>query len=123
VLSLPANSSQRGRQAEALAEHWLAKRGLKPLNRNWRAGRGEIDLIMLDGHILVFVEVRSRREGARVSAAESLDFRKLQKLRETAARYLQANPAMRRRACRFDVVTVTGDLLEPQFQWIRDAFQ
>jgi len=113
----------RGRSAERQAESWLAGQGLKTLSRNWRAGRGEIDLIMRDGDTLVFVEVRSRGSGARVRAVESLNERKLNKLRETASRYLQQHPRWLERPCRFDVITLDGPRESARIEWLRDAFQ
>jgi len=118
----------RGHQAETLAARHLSRKGLRLLERNVRAGRGEIDLILLDGETLVFAEVRARKDGARVQAAESITAAKRRKLTETAERLLAVRPEWRQRPCRFDVIAVslppahTADR-EPAIDWIRDAFQ
>lgn len=120
----PITTLARGHEAERRAEAYLTKQGLRPLGRNLRAGRGEIDLVMADGKTLVFVEVRARRSGAPVSAAESITAAKQRKLRETAERLLQSTPEWQDRTCRFDVIAVklaTAD--QPgAIDWIPDAF-
>lgn len=114
----------RGHEAERQAETYLTKRGLRLLARNLRAGRGEIDLVMADGKTLVFVEVRARKGGAQVSAAESITPAKQRKLRETAERLLQSTPEWQDSACRFDVIAVQLDAADQpgSIDWIPDAF-
>ncbi|MCL7745404.1 YraN family protein [Guyparkeria hydrothermalis] len=119
----PADRRQLGRAAEELALAHLERAGLSRLDRNVRAGRGEIDLILRDGDTLVFVEVRARADGALVSAAESLSARKCAKVRETAERLIAARPDWQAFYCRFDVVAVTATANQtPEIQWLRDAF-
>lgn len=121
----------RGHHAETVAAEYLSHRGLKLIDRNVRAGRGEIDLIMQDGATLVFVEVRARKAGAWVSAAESVSFAKRKKIIETAERLLNEKPAWRNSPCRFDVVAIglpSESSAEPhssqtEVNWIQDAFQ
>jgi len=108
-----------GQAIEAAVAQHLERQGLRLLGQNFRAGHGELDLIMQEGITLVFVEVRYRRDGR---GAESVDPRKQARLIDAARHYLSRlrGPAPR---CRFDVVAVHG---EPptrlQFEWIRAAF-
>jgi len=119
----PSDRRERGRQAETLALAYLERAGLHLIERNARAGRGEIDLILRDGNTLVFVEVRARQEDAPVSAAESLSARKCAKVRETAERLIARQPAWQALYCRFDVVAVTlMTNRTPEIQWLPDAF-
>lgn len=121
----------RGHHAETVAAEYLSRQGLKLIDRNVRAGRGEIDLIMQDGATLVFVEVRARKAGAWVSAAESVSVAKRKKIIETAERLLNEKPAWRNSPCRFDVVAIglpSESSAEPhssqtEVNWIQDAFQ
>lgn len=108
-----------GRQAEALALQLLAAQGLKLIAQNWRCRRGELDLVMLDGDTVVFVEVRYRRHAAWGGALESVDARKRSRLSAAAEHFLQAHPQWSRRPCRFDVVAM-GAGSPPD--WIRNAF-
>lgn len=112
-------SSTPGAQAEALAEQFLAGRGLKLIARNHRCRGGEIDLIMKDGSSLVFVEVRLRTHRGFGSAAESVASRKQQRIILAAQHYLAGLGTTPR--CRFDVVAM--DALDPaRIEWIQDAF-
>lgn len=108
----------RGQQAETLACRFLEGQGLRLLRRNWRCKRGELDLVMLDGDTVVFVEVRYRRHSAWGGAIESIDWRKRQRLVTAAQLFLQWEPRWADKPCRFDVVTLGPG----QSDWIRNAF-
>lgn len=53
--------SQSGKDAERQALEHLQQQGLRLLAQNWLCKRGELDLVMLDGDTVVFVEVRYRK--------------------------------------------------------------
>jgi len=106
--------------AEHAAARFLQQQGLLLLARNYSCRFGEVDLILREGHTLVFVEVRLRSGRSFSSAAESIDQRKQQKLLRVAHRYMQENPSYG--GCRFDVVLFqTADCRSPQ--WIRNAIE
>ena len=112
-----------GDAAEELAHQFLQRRGLQPVERNFRCRHGEIDLIMLDHDCLVFVEVRYRSPGAFSSAAVTVDHRKQSKLVRTAEMFLAMRPALSSHMARFDVVGVDGrGDGRRSVEWIRDAF-
>ncbi|MBY0575954.1 MAG: YraN family protein [Gallionellaceae bacterium] len=108
-----------GAQAEQQAAQYLRQHGLNLVTQNYRSRFGEIDLIMRDGAVLVFVEVRLRRNADFGGAAASIDTRKQQRIIRTAQQYLStlANTPQ----CRFDVV-LTDDAQGKQMQWIKNAF-
>lgn len=113
-----------GQRAEQLALEHLQARGLMLVTRNFRCRTGEIDLVMLGGRTLVFVEVRSRRSSRFASPLESVDFRKRRKLVRTAGFFLVRYRAFRHHAVRFDVVSVEGPSPDGyRLQWVRDAFR
>lgn len=113
-----------GREAEEAALQHLESSGLTLLARNFRCRLGEIDLVMLHGRSLVFVEVRSRKDSRFASAAESVDARKQQKLARAAGFFLSRRPAFRHHPVRFDVVAFDGPSVERyRLQWVRDAFR
>lgn len=112
----------RGAAGEALAEAWLVQQGLKPLMRNFRCRPGEIDLVMREGDILVFVEVRFRRDCGFGTALESVTAGKQRRLLRAAAVYLQQHGDTL--PCRFDVVGISpGPDGHPVYEWVRDAFR
>ena len=109
-----------GKEAEAHACRHLQAEGLQLLQRNYHTRRGEIDLIMQDKDSLVFVEVRFRRQSHFGSAAESVDRKKQSRLIDCASHYIQTFPEIARQPCRFDVVSIGGNM--DNIEWIRDAF-
>lgn len=119
-LTLPGHLKS-GSSAENCACRYLKKRGLKLLTRNYRSPFGEIDLIMKEKDMLVFVEVRYRKNTTHGSPAETVDFRKQKKLRATAEHYLQRLPRNQDAPCRFDIVTYTGHVDDQSVGWIQNA--
>lgn len=112
-----------GREAETFALQYLQQQGLQLIAQNWLCKRGELDLVMLDGDTVVFVEVRYRRYSAWGGAVESVDFRKQQKLILAAQMFLQSETRWSDAACRFDVVAIEGDPRSgPPLSWIKHAF-
>ncbi|MBK1716482.1 YraN family protein [Thiocystis violacea] len=112
-----ADSRAIGDDKERLAETFLTSRKLKLLARNHRCRFGEIDLVMLDEAVLVFVEVRYRSSGRFGTPAETVDARKQKRLIAAARHYLQTHPSQR--PCRFDVIAISG---RDEIQWIKHAF-
>ncbi|MGE5242316.1 MAG: YraN family protein [Bacteroidota bacterium] len=119
--ALPDNLS-RGREAEDRACVHLQRQGLTLATRNYRSPHGEIDLVMQERDTLVFVEVRYRRRADFGTPAETVDARKQARLRATAEHYLQHTPRASKKACRFDIVAITGDGADGEFRWLQDVF-
>jgi len=107
---------------ERVAEKYLKAQGLKPLDRNYRCQRGEIDLVMRDKDCLVFVEVRYRNANSWVSAAETVTLDKQKKVIMAARYYLQQHPSEKNSNCRFDVVSIEGSKRNPRIEWFVNAF-
>jgi len=110
-----------GQRAEAAACHCLVAAGLCLLERNARFRLGEWDLVMLDGELLVFVEVRLRSNPRFGGALASIDHRKRTRLLRAAAAWVQRHPAHGKRRQRFDVVGFAS--LDAVPQWVRDAWR
>ncbi|MGK0673074.1 MAG: YraN family protein [Halothiobacillaceae bacterium] len=113
----------KGKAGEHLALEHLEGRGLRLLARNVHAHGGEIDLVMLDGATLVFVEVRSRSAHGLVGAVESITPTKRQRLRMAAQTFLVQHPQHATRPCRFDVVGITQDGHRTTLEWVANAFE
>jgi putative endonuclease len=111
-----------GDRAERQALHFLIRHGLKPVTRNFRNRGGEIDLIMLHGDCLTFVEVRYRKSTRFSAPALTVDRHKQRKIVRTAALFLAARPQYARLASRFDVVAITGGM-DSTIEWLQDAFR
>lgn len=115
-----SDSNSKGEAAEAHAEQFLHAQGLQTRARNYRCKVGEIDLIMQHGETLVFVEVRLRNNPRFLQAAESVTWRKQQKIIRAAQVYLMQTRLTDSVICRFDVVALTTEGATPD--WIQNAF-
>ena len=102
----------------------LEQYGLRVVARSYRCRRGEIDLIAVDEHHLLFVEVRARKRYTHGGAAASVDYRKQCKLRKCAAFFLQQHPQYQHLPCRFDVIAWEPSLSKGKMEarWIPAAF-
>lgn len=78
-----------GPWGERVAARYLRKQGLRLLERNYRARSGEIDLVLLEDGVLVFVEVKTSRVDARFPATERIDAVKQRRLRRAAGAFLK----------------------------------
>lgn len=113
-----------GRKGEDVALEYLLQRGMKLLERNWRCGHKEIDLIMLDGGFIRFVEVRTREYPSIIDPVESITFPKRRRIIAAARGYLagKGRSLSGGREAVFDVVSIlfNGELFEVKY--IGEAF-
>ena len=107
----PNDKHLKGKTYERLAAEYFAARGFDIIERNWRAGHKEIDLIVSKGKLIVFVEVKSGSSKEFGHPAERVDDKKMAHLTEAAQAYLVEH---RITGCdlRFDVVTFVKGRLE-----------
>lgn len=116
---------QVGNQAEDIALKYLIQQGLELIEQNYLTKVGEIDIIMLDKveQVLVFIEVRYRKNTRFGSATDTVTPSKQTKIIRSAQRYLQQHNEFDEFICRFDVVGIESDLKYPKINWIKDAFE
>jgi putative endonuclease len=108
----------QGAQAETLACDYLQANGLRLLTKNYRLRSGEIDLIMQDGSIIVFVEVRYRKNKRYGGALASINTQKQKRIIQTASHYLQYHAPLAQ--ARFDVIAIHH---QNELQWLSNAFE
>lgn len=96
-----------GAAGEEAAAQWYLAHGYEILDRNWRVRQGEIDLICRRGTTVVFVEVKTRSSTRFGSGAAAVTWKKQQRIRELARRWLAASTDFFPQT-RFDVVDVDG---------------
>lgn len=119
--SRPVNHT--GKIAEDIAAQYLAKKGLKLLDRNFHCRFGEIDLIGLEKEVLSFTEVRYRKNEQYLAVVETIDRHKCRKIIISSEYYLSKHKNYRSYQCRYDVIAITGDINKPVIEWIKNAFQ
>ncbi len=111
-----------GKEGERLAAQYLKKKGYVIVERNYRCALGELDLIVLDGRIIVFVEVKTRSGHGFGIPSEAVERKKQQKMIQTAQFFISAK-RLHQRDARFDVVAISWLGREPLIEHIENAFQ
>ena len=100
---------ETGVRGEEIAEEYLTRLGMRPLERRYREKTGEIDLIMEDGETLVFVEVKARfSESVSGRGLQAVTPAKQKKIAKSAMLYLMRHGWLNR-GIRFDVVEINRD--------------
>lgn len=114
-----------GRRGEDVACEFLTGKGHIIVQRNFRSGHLEIDIISLDRNGVHFVEVKSRVAPVMVSPEENVTMSKQRKVADAALRYLHTSKDKRLSAdleVSFDVVAVTFDGGGEIVEWFPNAF-
>ena len=109
-----------GKLGEELAVEYLIKKGYQILERNWRSGHKEIDIIAQKDDILVIVEVKTRTSddyGDPDIAVGAYKQRMLIWAADAYVRYKNLNVDVR-----FDIISIVFTDDEPQIEHIEDAF-
>ena len=120
-----ATTRSRGFQAESEALDHLKAHGCQLINCNYGTKAGEIDIIVNDCGVLVFVEVRYRRSTKRGTGAESITAKKKRRIIRTAEHFLVTHKSYQDMPCRFDVLSIKGSIdgtTNNSIDWIRRAF-
>ncbi|HNR92629.1 MAG TPA: YraN family protein [Dokdonella sp.] len=112
-----------GARYEDIALAHAERNGLRLVARNFNCRYGELDLVMCDGDVLAFIEVRYRRGHGFGGAVASVGASKRARLVAAARMFLQMHPQWVHHACRFDVVAIGGVAGHPTIEWLRDAFR
>lgn len=95
-----------GQTGEEAACRYLSHAGYTLLDRNWRDGHLEIDIVAEWYGEVVFVEVKTRRDEDYLPAVEAVDLRKKENLLRAARAYMAVHQLDQ--PCRFDIITVIG---------------
>jgi putative endonuclease len=105
----PDKRKASGDLGEQAAAEYLVRAGLRVVERNYSCRAGEIDVIALDGEVLVFVEVKLRRPP--FDPLEAVGARKQRQVSRAAFDFLMRR-GMLGRPARFDVVAVEAESLD-----------
>ncbi len=112
------NNRRKGSCYEDMAASFFEKQGSEILERNYRRKTGEIDLIIDDHGVLVFTEVKFRRNDRKGYPSEAVTAPKQARIYRTAEWYLNEHPEYSHKPCRFDVISI----LDEKITHIPNAF-
>ena len=113
-----------GRQGEDMACRFLQGRGHTILERNWRSGHLEIDIISFNEEGIHFVEVKTRRKSIQAPPQENVGSIKQARIARAAMRFLKTGKGLPfgNHECLFDIVAVTFDGKEATLEWFPQAY-
>lgn len=103
------NKREIGAEYEQKAVRYLESAGYRILDRNYRCRIGEIDIIAVQNEYLCFVEVKYRGNRGQGYPEEAVNYRKQQKIIQTAEVYMKQKKISFDTPCRFDVVAMEGE--------------
>lgn len=105
-------NSQKGLEGEQRASRYLEDNGYRILERRFRSGPGEVDIVSRKGDTVVFVEVKTWDVLGMESLEHSIDSRKRGKIRKTASLYLLRHPELGGCRIRFDLIFLSRRMEE-----------
>jgi len=112
-----------GARYEDIALAHLERAGLALIARNYHCRYGELDLVMRERDVVVFVEVRYRGASRFGDGVDSVGAAKRAKLVRAASAFLAEHPRLAGAACRFDVLAIGGGEDAPSMDWRQNAFE
>ncbi len=114
-----------GALGERIAERWLARDGWQVVDRRWRSGRRDIDLVALRDGVVAFVEVKTRRTTWSGEPVEAVNWRKQRELTRSAQAWIDQRGAAISPApasFRFDVVGIVASRERVAVRHVPGAF-
>jgi putative endonuclease len=111
---------ETGKTGEQIAHDHLITKGFEILEKNWRWGREEIDIIARTGNFIVIVEVKTRTGKGEIDPGEVVPKDKRRILVRAANAYMRYknHPG----EVRFDIITISMNANGHQLHHMEDAF-
>ena len=100
-----------GALGERIAERWLMRDGWQVVDRRWRSGRRDLDLVAVRENVVAFVEVKTRRTSWSGEPVEAVNWRKQRELTRSAQTWIDRRGllvAPRSAVYRFDVIGIVA---------------
>lgn len=116
-----AQHNSFGIQGEDIAVDYLRRKGYVILDRNWRSGHKEIDIVARDGDVVVFVEVKARANNFYGRPEDAVTRQKMHRLVLAADAYIRYYAIDA--DIRFDVVSIIGSMGKPYIKHYEGAFR
>ena len=113
-----------GKLGEDLSCEWLLQHGHTILERNWRSGHLEIDVITFDAEGIHFVEVKTRKESIQAPPQDNVNHTKQKRLATAAKAFLNRSESLpySDMECFFDIIAVTFHGSAYEINWIPQAY-
>lgn len=116
-----ASHNELGKWGEEVAADYLLRQGYTIMERDWKSGHRDLDIIALDGDTVVFVEVKTRNNRMFTDPETAVDYQKIRHLQQAANHYIKYRHIDQE--IRFDIITVVGTMGDNyDVDHIKDAF-
>ena len=116
-----ASHNELGRWGEDVAANYLEHQGYTIMERDWKSGHRDLDIIARDGDTVVFVEVKTRRNRMFTDPEMAVDYQKIRNLQQAANHYVKYRHIDN--DIRFDIITIVGTTDDNyDVDHIKDAF-
>ena len=112
----------RGALGEQAAVDYLRQNGFMIVERNYRIGRSEVDIIASRYDELHFVEVKTRKYSSMTAPEEAITEQKLRAMRRAASAYMAQHHSMLEPRFSFIAIDIVGDRVE-SLRFVEDALQ
>ena len=115
-----AAHNELGKWGEELAAEFVEEPGYEILERDWKSGHHDLDIIAKDGGSLVIIEVKTRRNRLFGSPEEAIDYKKRLSLLSAINHYVKSHHV--KSPVRFDVISIVGTIgSTPEIDHIKDV--
>ena len=115
-----AAHNELGKWGEALAAEFVEKKGYEIIERDWKSGRHDLDIIARDEDTLVIIEVKTRRNRLFGNPEEAIDYKKRQSLQSAINHYVKSHHV--NAPVRFDIISIVGTIgSTPEIDHIKDV--
>jgi putative endonuclease len=118
---MSAATQEFGELGERIAERWLRRNGWRLVQRRFRSGHRDIDLIVAQGDTIAFVEVKARKGAEFGDPVEAVNWSKQKELARSASVWIDRHG--RPSDCyRFDVVGILVEGERVRVRHVPNAF-
>ena len=115
-----AAHNELGKWGEEQAAVYLEEKGYIILDRDWKSGHHDLDIVAKDGSTLVIVEVKTRRNRLFGDPEEAIDYKKRKSLQSAINHYVKSHRAVQ--DVRFDIISIVGMIgSQPEIDHIKDV--
>ncbi len=105
-----AEHNELGKWGEDIACRFLQDKGYVIIERDWRSGKRDIDIVAIDRNVYVFVEVKTRQNKKYGDPVDAVGYSKMQNLRRAISNYIKYRRLTNE--VRLDIVTVVGRICD-----------
>ncbi len=103
-----AAHNELGKWGEVLAAEFVEKNGYEIIERDWKSGHHDLDIIARDEDTLVIIEVKTRRNRLFGNPEEAIDYKKRQSLQSAINHYVKSHRV--NAPVRFDIISIVGTI-------------